>query len=213
MEAMNRVVSGNLALVRSRTAWVSGEFYEEKSEVCVLGDEKAYRSLAKILLSMGDCDEPISVSYRHTRWGMELLLIPAAAPTTRPKVKIWERIRFRGRKAGMELVIYANAKGFSRLARIVERLATRALDDPSEHNHVDDWYDRWVVKRSVSLNIRAPVSRWTRQHLRDYYEFTRRRGEHFLPDGIEHIDAQSFLQQVTITRESPFLSLDDSHRP
>jgi len=206
-------VSGNLALLRSRTSWACDDFYEEKTEVCVFGDEEGYRSLAGILRCVGDRYDAISVSYNAGHWGMALLLIHAPEPPVRAKVKICERITLKDRKPGMELVIYGNVKGFTRLAKMVDNLVITALNNPAEHCHVDDWHDRWVVKRSVSLNIRGPVSNWDKQHLGDYYALTRECGKHYLPHDIEHLFQSDLPYRVPVPGESPGLSLNDSHRP
>ena len=207
------IPTGTLALKRSRTVWMDELYYEEKTEIWVFGDEHGYCNLARVLRSVCSRNQTVDISNGIRSNGMSLLLIPASEPVARARIKMFERIVFKKTKPQMELVIYGNAKGFCRLAEIFDRLVVTSLDDPVNHEHVNDWFDRWVVKKSVSLNIRGPVRKWSRKSLGDYYETARKPGEYYLPSNIEYLDRESLPYVVPVPGKSHHLSLRDSNRP
>jgi hypothetical protein len=203
-------LSGNLALLRSRTTLIADDYYEEKTEVWILGDKKGYTEFSSILKALPIGGQSLAVSYRK-RFGMMLILIPAVATSCKAqKLRIIERIVFKSRKPQMELIICGNTKGFRQLAEIIDTLIINSLDKPEDHIHIDDWFDQWVVKRSIALNIRGPVTKWTQDALGEYDSMITSGGNHPLPENIKYLSKKSMPYKIPTYGESPLLTLYES---
>lgn len=146
------------------------DYYESKTDVCVFGDRKGYDYLIARLASAKTAKQPVRVAdIVRVENSMQAVVLPARKIAgNRPRLKLWERIIFERGKPAMELVMCGNRAGYNRLAGIVRSLAIHGGPPLLDHSHVDDWVDDWVIKRSVSLNVRAPLAKWSRASL-DYY--------------------------------------------
>jgi len=189
---------------------------DEKTDVWVFGDVAGYEYFHNELLRAARRKRRLVElsEIPRTSKSMRVVLVPAAPPLPkRPKMKIAERIVFHRRRPQMELILYANPAGFRRLAAIVDHLLNVAIDCPWDHEHVDDWYDRWIVKRSVSLNIRGPVRRWTRRALAEYADTVFKGTKHYLPEDIQWMEPKDNPYEPPSPKTHPMLSLRDRDRP
>ena len=136
----------------------------------------------------------------------------AANPRARSaKLRIVERVVCRRKGPDMELVLCANRAGFEWLAKVFAQREQGELTF-EEHTHVCDWDKRWVVKGSVSLNVRGPVSRWSRKARGPYWETIFKSNPHQLPDGVGYRTREIWPNQLPTWRD-PGLSLHDGDRP
>jgi hypothetical protein len=60
-----------------------------------------------------------------------------------------------------------------------------AKGGPLDHWHVDDVWNDWVAKASISLNVRGAVEGWSVEALGCYAEDLRTGGDYRLPTNIE----------------------------
>ena len=69
----------------------------------------------------------------------------------------------------MELVISGNRAGYKLFASEIEDFVKNAENDTSDHIHFDDLsrWQRWIVKRSVALNMRGPLKKWDVKQLHE----------------------------------------------
>jgi len=204
----------HLVFIRSITSW--DPYQDQRTNVLVYGDVAGYEYFHSELLRTSRRSRrlvELSEIPRRSK-SMRVVLVPAEPPVpSRPKMKIAEWLVYRTRRPEMELIFYANPAGFRRLAAIVRRLLNESIDDPWDHEHVDDWYDRWIVKRSVSLNIRGPVRRWTRRALAEHAETAFGGTSHYLSEDAEGMKPEDYPYEPPSPKTHPMLSLRDGDRP
>ena len=182
-----------LHLIRNEMAYEAPEFYEAKTDVWVFGDVAGYRYLVRRLEAASNSRKNIHLIHCSKPGnGMRVVLLPAATKPRSARLRLVERIVFLTDTPEMELVIRANRAGYQRLAAIVEDIAKCGIDNPMDHRHVDDMEDRWVVKRSVALNIRGPVRKWSKKALGDCGHFVFDRLPTFIPRGIEYLSRETW---------------------
>ncbi|HVA45465.1 MAG TPA: hypothetical protein VNH11_03690 [Pirellulales bacterium] len=159
----------HLYFIRSRSAVDDENYYDSKTDVYVFGDKRGFDYFVACITAARGRQNPLPlVDAAPLRNGMRaVVLAPTRRGGTRPRIKFAERVIFRRRKPAMELIIIGNRQGYARLAAVVSSLASKG-PPLMEHVHLDDMFDSWVVKRSVSLNIRAPLENWSRRHLAEY---------------------------------------------
>lgn len=194
-----------LHLIRSKVSWEAENIYEEKTDVWVMGDVAGYTSLRVAIAKAMRDKRPVLLPHQRKSNSMRLCILPAASlPIRAARLKLVERIVFFGRAPEMELIIYGNRAGYKWLSDCLKMACTRLLDDPSEHIHLDDWHDRRIVRRSVAVNIRGALSKWSRAGLQQYDTIVFDRQPTYLPAGIEYLSKESFPYRPPTAEEEPF---------
>ena len=176
----------NFFLIRNKCGIDCESFYEEKTDVWFLGDVRGYKSFLNRLrsaitskhnlhlwpLAKNECNMLLSV------------LPPAALKSKRPQMKFWERPVFFRSKPWMELVVSGNISGYKLFISQLELFLKEPANDSSSHLHFDDQngYQPWIKQRSVSLNLRGPLKKWSLEKIREngHETFLKRK----LPDTI-----------------------------
>ena len=180
------------------TSWVTEEYFETQTAAVVFGDVRGYEYLRDSLLrarTSASCIDLSEIPQRSN--SMRVVLTPAPSDDKRTaRLKLIERIVFRKAAPEMETVLHGNRKGYDRLAQTVTDLLAKSVDRLHDHEHVDDLTCPWVMKRSIGLNIRGPVARWSRKAVAAYQNVIFEKGKHYLPDDIGYLDRQSFPYQV-----------------
>jgi hypothetical protein len=144
---------------------------------------------------------------------MRAIVLPALRKPAASRLRLVERIVFRTDRPQMELVICGNVAGYRRLIATIASLL-RKWPDPMEHVHVEDGQDAWVVKRSVALNIRGALRRWSRAGMSDYAEFVSRPTRHTLPPDIANMEGRLDPYQLPTPKEArALLAGEPPHRP
>ena len=175
----------NLYFVRGTVTFDPQTCFETWTDVWVFGDVRGYLYARSMILDAKGSAKAIRLhAIPHDSHSMRVLILPAnRRVTARPRVKLAERLIWDSGRLKMELVVYGNPAGYDRLAAVFKRSA----DDPgdaSNHEHIDDstMRGRWLVPRSVSLNVRSPLPRWDLESLGPYKTVVANRQKDFLPD-------------------------------
>ncbi len=191
----------HLYFFRSQTSWESDSFFLSKPDYWVFGDEQGFAYLVNSLRTQLRAKKTLDLERVPftTSNSQPVLILPAQDSPVKPRIRLVERCAFRGSQFVMELILAGNRSGFEKLAQIVESLVATPFDERafSEHLHVNDWTDRWVVRESVSLNIRAPVSRWSDKMARENHSFL------FDPDHLNLPEECGYLTPETCPYEPP----------
>ncbi len=172
-----------LYFIRLKMCWDTPDYYERRTDVWVFGDVAGYANFIEQLGRAKTLTTNIHVDCsRKPPNSMRVVITPAQRRLRKPRVKIVERAVLCGGSFEMELVIAGNAAGYSWLSRVFRNV--------SDHDHVDDitCYDR-VEPRSVALNIREPLKRWSRKGLEYHDSLVHVRQASFLPGGLCTPDA------------------------
>lgn len=200
----------HLTFIRCSTAFHCWDYYEQKTEVWVLGDVAGFRYFARKLAAATTSRGSVHLDVYDPHFaGMCVLVLPAArTDMRRPRLKLIERfVRYRGQPK-MELVIHGNQKGYELIANLLLKLCESTQGSPADHVHLDDHSCKYLVKRSVSLNIRAPLLNWSRKNLLEYVDLVYpKQPNASLPADLAH-PAQAPKQYERISAEhSDFLTL------
>ena len=204
-----------LYLIRSIATVEAVDCYESKTGVYVFGDVAGYRYFADCLCRAGRSKQCVDISeIPKGSTSMRAVITPAAnRPRVLPRLKLLERIVFRTAHPEMELIIHGNKSAYQWFAALLRKMVRTTKDDLWDHIHLDDCVNGWIVKRSVSLNIRSPLRKWTNNALGPFAETVRTRGEHYLPPCVEHVTKESFPYELPHAGAMSALSLNDRHRP
>jgi hypothetical protein len=109
----------------------------------------------------------------------------------------------------MELILHGTQSAYDRLAKVFEQMISDSTGIPQDHAHVGDWSDQWtkecwVVPRSVSLNIRGPLVRWSKAGLEEDRDFVYQASKFTLPEEYDGIPEP--YTNVSV-RSNPWLRL------
>jgi hypothetical protein len=158
-------------VVRNSCGIDSEIYYEEKTDVWFLGDVQGYESFLKCLSSAVGSKRNVHLwSLAKNECNMLLCVLPPVAiKNTRPIVRFWERFVWHKGKPWMELVISGNKSGYHKLILRVKRFLGNTSCDTSGHDHFDDqtWDRKWIRARSVSINMRGPLKKWSLSGLQE----------------------------------------------
>jgi hypothetical protein len=178
----------NLHLIRSTTSWDSSLMYDFKTEVVIFGDIAAYQDVASRLRAAAGGNEAIDPCIDTTQSNsMSLVIAAPAKPSGRGAcVRLLERAVQLNGAACMELIVYGNCEGYCWLADQFDRLLLH-VDDIDFHLHIDDWYLKEIVPRSVSLNIRGPLRVWQLENLDHWRALVTERQDSYLPTHLDPI--------------------------
>ena len=162
----------------------SEDVYDFKTDVWVFGDVEGYRLLSRCLRRA--CKSRRVANVHDFVSGTAVSMLCAITPVDRDvkdaRLKIAERLVFIRRRPRMEVIIHGSEAAYQKLADIIDEVCRDYTDIPQEHIHMDDWTDDWVIPRSISLNIRGPLSRWSKKGLQEYADFVYQPSEFTLPE-------------------------------
>jgi hypothetical protein len=173
----------NLAFIRNMVCFDCWDYFECKTDVWLFGDVEGYTFFERQirLAVFSEKNIHLSLTEKHPT-SMRAVLVHASKNDQAPaRLKFIERVVCDTRDLNMELVICGNNLGLTYLAEQVARITREYAGNPSEHTHLDDADNPHVAARSVSLNIRGPFDRWTRESFGEYTELILKKNEHFLP--------------------------------
>lgn len=143
-------------------------YYAQNPDVWVFGTVDGYLGFAALLSSRVDgSTEETTVDGDPSIGGMFVRVLPTCENPSRPFLVIQERVIAVGDRAEMELLIGGCRRGFANLRDAFMRVMA-SPDGPSDHVHVDD-AEPFLVLPAVFLNLRAPVAKWIRHLLGDYW--------------------------------------------
>ena len=155
----------------------------------MFGDVEGYRVVASLLRRALTGRQVLNVQKlaRGALVGKLCAITPADRRVDGVQLKLIERLVYVRRRPKMELIIHGTQEAYERLAMLFETMIFESTDIPQDHVHVGDWSDQWVkegwiVPRSVSLNIRGPLSKWTKRGLQEYDHFVYRATSFTLPE-------------------------------
>jgi hypothetical protein len=184
----------HVTFVRSLSTIQSEQIYDFKTEAVVFGDVEGYRVIARLLRRAQTARRVLNLhdAAAGTPVGMLCAIIPADRQLDGVRLKLIERLVFVKRRPKMELVIHGTQIAYERLATVFELMISHSTDIPQDHTHVGDWSDQWtkegwMVPRSVSVNIRGPLEKWTKTGLQEYEQFVYHSTRFTLPDEYDRI--------------------------
>jgi hypothetical protein len=202
-------IMSSLFFIRTAGVFCCWDYYESKTDVLIFGDVAGYRSFSQTILKAKTSKSNLHLSLLdgHPQ-SMRGVILPAKADkSSRPRLKLIERfVHFKGRP-NMELIIFGNQRGYDYLSEMITRLAHSKDSDPSEHVHLDDLVDSVLVRRSVSLNIRAPLGHWNRRGLGEYSGLVYGKNLDRLPPGLEYMTKTKERYEAVTEKQSDFLKL------
>jgi len=182
-------------LIRSTEELESQYRYEMKTDVWVFADRAGYGRVIEQWredLVPGELVPLAGIPEDSPGMHGTALLVPSRG-TGRPALRAIERpVCWRGRWR-MQLILAGNRAGFARLAEIAGAAMATGLG-PCDHWHCNDEDDRWVVKRSVSLNFRGAVTGWDAVGLQEYKEDFRTGGRHQFPETLDFLCQDELCQ-------------------
>jgi hypothetical protein len=189
---------------RSLTEIEADEYFDSKTDVWVFGDVEGYCVWIKSIQKALDSRRPVALPEISLRSNSMLaVLMPVShKPSRVPRLKIIERLVFLRKNPRMEVVFHANVKGYQRLVSMIDDLIDQSSGCPRDHFHLDDW----IVKRSVGVNVRGPLRKWSRKNLVEYGSTVFTRGPRDLPGGVAYI--QPYEYTLPSVEDNPFLSLE-----
>lgn len=162
---MKRAAS-TLCFVRRCVIRDTSVIYEQRTEVWVIGNREGYDMFIRKINQVLSRNESTHIASRVDRGSlMRVVLIPAQNTKARcPRLRFIERcVSFR-RRVVMELVIVANTSGYEYLVEKFVKMRNMA-GKTTEHLHLSDWTDPYVVGGSVALNVRSAVLQWTDRNI------------------------------------------------
>lgn len=192
--------SQNLYFIRGVEWSVAETCFDTWTDVWVFGDVPGYQYTRSMILTAKDAKKAIKLeAIPHDSHSMRVVILPASPrPTARPRVKLLERLIRDRDRLNMELIIHGNRPGYDRLAAVFQYVIDHP-GDPSDHQHVDDapLPGRWVIPRSISLNLRHPLAIWNVESLGTYKNYVTERQDTFLPDARLTLAAPERYQPIS----------------
>lgn len=190
----NEGTKDHLHFVRSRTAIQSESRYDSKTDVYMFGDTAGFSRFLDGLRS-AERGEAVRLSPTGNRsTGMHALIMSAnTARGVSPRIRFFERVIFVRKRARMEFVIYGNGSAYRRLADDIQKLLDRGGSPLLDHLHLDDESDRWILRRSIAVNIRMPLGAWSRSALGSYATAIYSENRFQLPDDIGYLSPWPYV--------------------
>lgn len=196
----------NLRFIRQYSVLDTSWQFEMKTDVWVFSDLDGLLYLKKSIRKAIKAKHNIHLDEVETdSVSMQCVILPALKkPATKPRLKIVERKIFKNAAPEMELVILGNKAGYKKLIAELNIAIKQYLDNPTEHVHIDDWCCAWVVLKSVSLNIRGPVSTWDKDTLGDYFAMTTEKTSSYLPENCDYMTKEIWNYESPFVGEGPY---------
>ncbi|PCJ51356.1 MAG: hypothetical protein COA79_26495 [Planctomycetota bacterium] len=179
--------------------------YWKNTDIWVFGDIKGYEYLISKLNDAKNQNVTINIQ-KNCDLSMQCLILSASdKPEKRARVKLVERKIFKNEEPEMELIIYGNIKGYNKLIEELEHSIKNYVNKPDEHSHIEEGWSDYVVKRSVSLNIRGPLQTWNVEELDCYKEYLIERQPTYLPDDCSYMTKKLWKYELPVIGEPPFI--------
>jgi hypothetical protein len=197
----------NLRFIRLYAALDTCWQFAMKTDVWVFSDLDGLLYLKKSIRKAIKAKHNIHLDEVETdSVSMQCVILPALKkPATKPRLKIVERKIFKNAAPEMELVILGNKAGYKKLVSELNIAIKQYLDNPTEHLHIDDLDCAWVVPRSVSLNIRGPVSAWDKDLLGDYFSLATEKTGSYLPENCDAMTKEIWEYENPVVGEGPYI--------
>ncbi len=178
----------HIYFIRSYTGYFDCDYYEQKTDVWVFGDIDGYRYLINNLKKAKDSQKNIRLlELNFNSNTMNVVILQSAYNSTKqPRVKFAERVIFDNDKPEMELIIFGNKKGYDFLIKTFNDFIRDSRENLEDHLHLDDQYNKELVKRSISLIIRDPLIKWNKSKLNIYKDFIFDKGKKYMPYDLIH---------------------------
>ena len=199
----------HLAFIRSSTCYDCWDYYECKTDVWVFGDVGGYQYLRQEIFKASKATDNIYLTIldKHST-SMRGVILPAKKiKTQKPRLKFIERFVSDESGTNMELVIYGNLAGYQYLAETIETLIKKYAGNPSEHIHLDDQSDPYIIARSVSLNLRGPLHKWRKQNMEEYANLVYNKSNYFIPPNLEYRFQEKEEYLAINAKNSEFLKI------
>jgi hypothetical protein len=170
--------------------------------VWVCGDIEGYEYIIDVLEKAKSATRNTHVKIDLNSKSMIVVVLPAAKRMPRrARIRLIERcVCWKGRKK-MELVIFGTKEGYTKLAGVFREQVKSGIDEPGSHTHVNDEDDSWVIKRSVSLNVRGPLRKWRSDSLDKYSSTFKKWHRCDLPEYYQTQEREPYL---TISASNSF---------
>ena len=200
----------HLAFIRATMGWDTEEYYEVKTDVWIFADPQGFKYFIERIRFASKAKKNIHLELLdHHPTSMKVVVVPAVKTATRsPRLKFVERFVSGTKEPNMELVILGNGSGYKQFASELSGFAKRNGGNPSDHIHFDDLSDSRLVRRSVSLNVRAPVKHWKRKSFGPYESLVFEKRKEFVPsDLLSYRQTDEEYEEINIAN-SEMLKLD-----
>lgn len=185
----------HLQFIRLTTEWDQPEIYRLMTDVWVVGDVEGYAHFRNTLAGMVEASKPVALNELYgLDHGMIVLLMPPPANVSEAKIRVIERARFVNSEDKMQLVVRASRAGYRLLADLVQRAIDEGRDNMLWHEHVDGvsmegvYLDR---PGAVAINLRGPLSVFSREFAEQYDTIVFDRHPHSMPGYVSRYDDEA----------------------
>lgn len=194
-----------LYFIRGLVTHDSDDSFWKNTDIWIFGDIKGYEYLISKLKEAKSNNVNIEIP-KNCDMSMQCLILKAAEkPKKQPRLKLIERKIFKNEEPEMELIIYGNINGYNELIESIEYSIANYINRPDEHSHIEEGWCDYIVKRSVSLNIRGPLQNWDVQQLGDYSKFITERTKQYYPDDCSHMEKGLCGYEIPFVGNYPFI--------
>lgn len=180
-------------------------YYWKNTDIWIFGDIKGYEYLISKLNEAKKNNVSIEIPKNCDKSMQCLILKAAEKPKKRARLKLIERKIFKNEEPEMELIIYGNINGYNELINKIEYSIANYIDRPDEHLHIEEGWCDFVVKRSVSLNLRGPLKIWEVEQLGDYRRVITERQNEYLPDDCSYMKKRLWKYKIPLAGEYPYI--------
>lgn len=171
----------NIFFIRGKTIIDSPIEYESLTDIWLFGDIDGYNYLIKCLTQQIKNNKPVRMLPKNKVSMSVLILSATTIPKKSPRLIIKERLIRLNSENRMEMILFGNMKGYKYLISRIKIMIKNSSNDLSNHIHID-YHDKALIQRSISLNIREPLSEWKPNLLGVYKKMIYQRDEDFLPN-------------------------------
>lgn len=194
----------NLLFIRSISSISMWEYYELNTQAVVYGDVDGYSYFIDSLKMLRKNKKDIFLDEIDSKSNsMRVALVMARGIPSEPaQLRIIERPVLVHGKPNMELVFCGNSSGYKHLIKFFCKLAPSAKDTFSDHVHLEESMQPWIVKRSVSLNVRTPLSKWSEEKLMHYAKAIREQQATYLPENLKYFFHNTSVEDYEEIRKS-----------
>ena len=203
---MSRRISQRIYFIRELCAVHADMYYEQRTGVCIAGDVAGYNEFCECLETCAASGKVLHIAHIPQRSNSMLaVVIPSThGPFDSPRIKVVERVVFCRATPRMQLMFVGNPPGLRRLSCVVRDISNDSADSIFAHVDLDDLVDSWIVPRSVAVNIRAPLRKWSKAGLHELAPTIYSRTDYFFPNDVDYLSASSHLPPDP---DDPLLSL------
>lgn len=201
----------HIYFIRSYTGYYNCDYYEQKTDVWIFSDIKGYNYLVDKLKKARNSKKNIrllELDFKSNTMNV-VLLKPVYNSIKQPRIKFAERIIYIRNKPEMELIIIGNKPGYDYLIDIFNDFINDSREDLNAHLHLDDQYNKELVKRSISLNIRDALKVWNKNKLDIYQDDIFNKKKKYLPYDLEDYKMAEPYTDIE-TSDNIYLSLKKS---